>query len=576
MKSSFFVNFSFIFLLFFCHRVTHSQQMLDSLRLELSKAEGSQEVQVLNVLSEYLQHSDPEESLKIALKSVRIAEEINYREGRVKALCILATYHSKRHEFHKTDSLINIADPLAQELKDDQIIATVILSKGVLSLRKGRYPEALKIHLKGKKLASKSGDKDLQINYLTNIALIKQRIGNFKEADRGYKKALEIAQTMGLKERSGQLYGNLGVLEFQKNNIGLAIDYIQKSYEIYQDSDNFFLAAKSLNNLGFAYEKLGETNKALNFYDRSLTLRKKIGDKRGEAVVLLNKAKILKLTEPKKAEELALHSMAISMEIKNYSILRDAYVFLKDFYISHENYKKAVGIYSKLTVIEDTLKTRANVIKVNNIIDQNRYTELRSLNERIQTELSSKNLLFLITSFSMIVLLILTFLFFKLRIEKLKKRSIKSMIFEKKQSQYRFESLGKEKTELLHKIKNLQVENELLNKKQLDVENNHYDQVLLIKHMKESIVDKKDWLSYVLHFEVLYPNFFKKLEEISQSELTIKEQRLASLIKINISNKEISDILGISSSSVLKAKSRLKVKLKLNSIKEMERTTRMI
>ncbi|MFN8489742.1 MAG: tetratricopeptide repeat protein [Caldilineaceae bacterium] len=43
-----------------------------------------------------------------------------------------------------------------------------------------------------------------------------------------------------------------------------------------------------LNNIGFVYSALGEKQKALDFYNQALPLRRAVGDKVGEATTLNN------------------------------------------------------------------------------------------------------------------------------------------------------------------------------------------------------------------------------------------------------------------------------------------------
>ena len=81
--------------------------------------------------------------------------------------------------------------------------------------------------------------------------------------------------------------------------------------------------------------------------------------------------------------------------------------------------------------------------------------------------------------------------------------------------------------------------------------------------------EEKDWLRFKLQFEKAYPDFFAKLLTYG-SDLSSYDQRLASLIKVNLSNKEISQVLHISTDSVTKAKYRLRQKLGLDTSTQLE------
>lgn len=84
-----------------------------------------------------------------------------------------------------------------------------------------------------------------------------------------------------------------------------------------------------------------------------------------------------------------------------------------------------------------------------------------------------------------------------------------------------------------------------------------------------SLLTEKDWRIFQLEFNSHFPDFFDNFLKIVplQSEA---DKRLACLIKLNLSNKEMAYMLGISPESVHKAKYRLKKKIDVDSIKGLE------
>ena len=77
------------------------------------------------------------------------------------------------------------------------------------------------------------------------------------------------------------------------------------------------------------------------------------------------------------------------------------------------------------------------------------------------------------------------------------------------------------------------------------------------------ILTEDDWKYYRSIFDQLYPNFISKMNECTS--FSNSEIKTATLIKLNLSNSEISSILGISPESVRKSKYRLRQKLNLES-----------
>jgi DNA-binding CsgD family transcriptional regulator len=73
---------------------------------------------------------------------------------------------------------------------------------------------------------------------------------------------------------------------------------------------------------------------------------------------------------------------------------------------------------------------------------------------------------------------------------------------------------------------------------------------------------EKEWENFNEYFGSVHGAFYEKINT-KFPELSTSEKRLASLIKMNLTNREIASILNIESASVKMAKYRLKKKLNL-------------
>ncbi len=78
----------------------------------------------------------------------------------------------------------------------------------------------------------------------------------------------------------------------------------------------------------------------------------------------------------------------------------------------------------------------------------------------------------------------------------------------------------------------------------------------------QRILTHNDWNSFKTHFEKAYPGYLTRLRT-AFSNLSEAEERLFLLIKLNLKNAEIADILGITADSVKKTRTRLRKRLEL-------------
>ena len=86
---------------------------------------------------------------------------------------------------------------------------------------------------------------------------------------------------------------------------------------------------------------------------------------------------------------------------------------------------------------------------------------------------------------------------------------------------------------------------------------------------QQMILTEADWLNFKSLFEKTYPAFFKTLREKAPG-ITEAEQRMAALLKIQLSTRQIAAMQGISPDSVHKTRQRLRLRFGTESTSELE------
>lgn len=254
-----------------------------------------------------------------------------------------------------------------------------------------------------------------------------------------------------------------------------------------------------------------------------------------------------------------------------------------------QDYKKAFFHFEQYIKIKDSLQAKLQKEVVEEI--EIRYNVEKKDMELQQNEIKIQNLqkdnkIKTITSVSAIVLFILTLLMllflYKFVIIKSKRKAEKLLYeksaFEKDANIARLE-LSKAEEEINHQTKLILEKNILINKikEELDSikEYGTANQTLEIQKISEllssRIIREEDWYEFKKRFELVHPDFITKLN-VQFGKLSAAETRLACLIKLSISNKDIAAMLGISPDSVLKSRYRFKKKLNLNDDEQLDST----
>ena len=86
----------------------------------------------------------------------------------------------------------------------------------------------------------------------------------------------------------------------------------------------------------------------------------------------------------------------------------------------------------------------------------------------------------------------------------------------------------------------------------------------MAEFLKSNLATSDNWSSFEHYFEKVHKDFFKILKSKYPS-ISTNELNMCALLKLNIQNKDIAQIMGISPDSVRKAQNRLSKKMELSS-----------
>lgn len=536
---------------------------IDSLRAVIKTSRGIDKIEALNTLGSYLTTSNTEEAEVLLIEARSLSEEQQYHQGFIDNKLYLATLKSYLNDYVTCEELLNSAIQLCNKHNYKKGLANAELGFGALMIKKGEQVKAIEHYIKSLKVTKEIENIHLEGTILMNIGFIKQNLNELDEANKYLTNAANLFEKNNMHYRSGQAYINLAVLEYSKKNLGLSIDYNKKALTIFDRIDDNYNTAICLGNLGFAYKKDGDYNKAIEYYNKSLVLKKGIKDKKGEAKILLNMSEIHQLkNQNDKAIKFAKKSLNISKELKNETFTKNAYYALYQLYNKNNNTPLALDNYKNYTAIKDSITEKNNKIKIAELTKKFDLTNLESENKKNQLKLKKqKNTL---TSLTIIIVLIIIFFIWLFIKTRKNQQNLETNLSSLKKEMHDL------KNESENSLRELTGKNEVINelKTQLKENKNPRNNGNLQKMIK-SITNDNNWTAFNLYFQNTYPNFFEKLQN-DYPKINLMDKHLITLIKINLSNKEIGKVLNISRESVAKAKYRLRKKMNINSATEME------
>ena len=556
---------------------------LDSLRSIIRDSEGVTKVDALHVLAARLHTISPSEALETLDQSLSLSRRIGYPLGEYDAKLLQATVLSSQRQFGQTDQIIKEAFDMMQELKPDKTRqARAYLISSTHHFRQNHFGLAIEISLKGLPISREAGHRRLEASFLFNIARCYELMENLEDAGRYLHRSLDIYRQLNDNFLLGQGYINLAVPEYKKHNLGLSIEFNQKALTIFSKLKDKMHIALCLQNLGFAFWELEQYQKALNHYEQSELIREEIGDLFGLGRLRLNKAKVYhSMKQNNSVLEMANSALAIAHQIHHKILTRDIYSFLYQYHLDRNEFDLALQNYQDFVSVKDSLVIEANSQRIAEIQAQFEFEELTNENKFQVQQNEIKSLKIRQRNSVIIGLLVLFLLSLVIFYIHRKRMNIKLLLGEKnrllaeKETELANTQLDAKKIQLLDYSHQLSLKDEILDLTRAEL-SQYKNQDTWSERQVVEFIDKlnhslsqKDWVKFKLQFEAVYPRFFERLKQL-QNQLGRNDDRLAAMIRIKLSNKEIATALNISPESVGRAKHRLKQRLNLAIDQDLE------
>ncbi|MBS4040888.1 MAG: tetratricopeptide repeat protein [Flavobacteriales bacterium] len=164
---------------------------------------------------------------------------------------------------------------IAEHNKNESGIGKMHYKLAVVYQYKGELEKEYKALLTAKYFLKKT--QNLMDIANVNSSLAMYHLGSsFLDSAVYYAQAcLSYFEPQGFTQEVGITYGTLGNVEFERKNYEQAITYFRKALEKFNDKESQDYAG-FLFNIGFAYNKLGNSKLAMDYLERSLVIRKKL------------------------------------------------------------------------------------------------------------------------------------------------------------------------------------------------------------------------------------------------------------------------------------------------------------
>lgn len=476
------------------------------------------ESEVLLLKAEILLYKGNLENVFEICRTVReTAQNTGNRKLLVRSMLLQGRYFTEMNIFDKAYAELYSAKEIAEQIHDSTLLSNILNALGVIYDIQKEPEQSLDYYEQALKYAKEQNDPLLQIRLLNNKAIVYTEQGRLQEA-----KELLFFCISHIRERRiafglDRLYMNLAPIYISEDKTDSALLNIDRSLQIATQSNNQSSIARSLIYKGY---------------------------------ILFTQNKI---TESKQVFERA-DSIALTMGADNmHCMILQYFVWIAE---AEQDYKSAYLYLQQYKNASDSLSIKRNVVNM---------IRLKMENESVQAQLESQHKLYrliMTTVFLVLILILGCIAFFywykhsrKLLKNKQRENSVLASELEQENKKMVTQSLLKQKrTNDLQEIA-----------RQLKEHRNFF------KLSNQPIIDRtisllvgsneeEQWQEFETRFERVHTGFMKNLQK-RYPNLSTTEKRLCAYLRLNMTTKEIANILHVSSRAVEQSRYRLRKKL---------------
>lgn len=581
---------AFTYILFSMFTSTAQNSPLDSLiTLLKSNIQDTSRVNLLNEIGgRLINRSDFNTSVNYLSQAKALAEKLEFKKGLATSLNRLGIINERQSRYTEALECYTKVLELRREMHDGVGVANAINNIGIVYSDQTDYNKALEQYFRAYKLREEIKDSSGIVNSEISIGNIFFLQKDFSKCLEYYFRALKNLQSQNNKPLTALILNNIGLCYGAQKNYPLTLEYSFKSLKLEEEMGNKDGIATSFVGIGQAYEAQKEYQNAVQYFLKASSIFEELGSKKSLAECYLLLGNVYSLMNNSTKALSCFHRVVdLSREIGSKKNVCSGYQDLSHQYGKQGDFKNAYKYYQLYSALNDSIFNETNSkhiaeleAKYENEKKEKEIKLLQSNNEIQQLIINKKRIqtIALIVGIIFIFLLALTLISRQSIKTKKQKESFelqqKLILADLEKNRLEKQNLQLEAEKNIEKLNNstalIQEKTRLLDKMNEEFElfkmENKGAEISaeqLLNTVKESADPEQYWEEFIANFNLVYKDFLERLTA-KFPDLTRNEIRLCILIKCNLGNKEIANVLHISADSVKKANQRIRKKLGLD------------
>jgi len=302
-------------------------------------------VDLLNKQIVDLKDKDLQQALEYAKDAQYIATKIGYNKGLAyakmyKASCLFKLSDTK----HVLENLLEALSYFKLHPKEKGYPQALNYT-GNLYEKLGEYDLSLGYNKQAFKIARQNKDLEVQAKALASIGKIFKITADYEKAIDAFKESLSLRIDLGNEHAIASSYNWIAETYTQSTDYVSAMEYYNKSIELRKKNNSKELPWSYLGIAGL-YKKMGQYNRAIENYQNSLSLYKKVTSDKCDLFCYKGMGEVyVELHDHERSTSYLLNAMQLAESMGKKTILYEIHKLLAENYESSKQYKTAMEHY---------------------------------------------------------------------------------------------------------------------------------------------------------------------------------------------------------------------------------------
>lgn len=417
----------------------------------------------------------------------------------------------------------------------------------------------------------------------TIMAIVYNGLGNLQNVLKNnenalnyYNKSLDIYLRHNKYASAASTYSNIGILHSKIPGDTLCMVYYTKAVEINKKAKNYFWLTSNYMNMGNYNIMFGKLDEGLNYLQQSLKLVEE-HNYRNKYPGIYNSLSFyyIKIKDYKESVNYANKALVISKEQNNRIMELKALSHLKEAYYKMSDIENAYRYFEQIKIVSDSISMHNKLKELDFLEMKYKYVEEQKQQELERVLLEAKyyrneRTYLIILSLAGLIIFTFSFLYNNQR-NRIHRKNLeqKNTLLEKEKLYKDLEIKNKELTTgVMYSIQKNKVlstlTEELVEIEKTAIKDETRDAINKISRKIQDSVDGNAWEEFEIRFQQVHIKFYEILAK-EYPELTPNEKRLCAFLRLDMSTKEISRITGQSILAIERARNRLRKKLGISN-----------